>query len=80
MSGGEEREDLTAVLTRVASENDLRMTPVQSSWTADGISLGSDDVVRVRKPRIAVLWGEPAYSTSAGWISWILDQIGRAHV
>src|SRR6185295_2401426 len=45
-----------------------------SSWTADGISLGSDDVARVRKPRVAVLWGEPAYSTSAGWIAWVLDQ------
>jgi hypothetical protein len=40
----------------------------------DGLSLGSDHVRDVPKPRVLLLWDRPTSSTSAGWARWVLER------
>ncbi|MBI3448745.1 MAG: hypothetical protein HY049_07505 [Acidobacteria bacterium] len=39
-----------------------------------GVDLGSASVVRVKMPRIATIYGEPASPTSAGWVQFVLRE------
>jgi hypothetical protein len=66
-------EDLHARLER-AAEDGVPIAAAESSWTEEGISLGSDEVVRLKSPRIAVLYDLPCSSTSCGWALYLLEQ------
>lgn len=66
--------DLTATVTRLASQTGAVVTGVESSWVDSGASFGGDDVVRLRAPRIAVAWDSPASPTAAGAVRWMLER------
>jgi Zinc carboxypeptidase len=61
-------------LEQAVAEYGLAIAPTASSWTAAGISLGSEDVVRVKPPRIAALYDLPAAVNSCGWLLYTLEQ------
>jgi len=67
-------DDLCKAVWEAADEGGARAIPADSSWTEDGISLGSDEVMWLKPPRVAVLYGEPASPLSYGWIAWLLEQ------
>src|SRR4029079_19219016 len=52
----------------------LEIASAGSSWTEAGISLGSQDVVRVKPPRVAALYDTPAAVNSCGWLLYTLEQ------
>jgi Zinc carboxypeptidase len=67
-------EDLPARLDRLAAQRGITVLAAESSWTEEGISLGSDAVAYLKRPRIAALYDHPAASTSYGWLAYLLEQ------
>jgi hypothetical protein len=61
-------------LEQAVAEHGLAIAPAASSWTEAGISLGSEDIVRIKPPRIAALYDVPAAVNSCGWLLYTLEQ------
>lgn len=69
-SGAEWRERLGAILGRRGAE----WVKLDSAFIDDGVSLGSNQVVSLRAPRVLLLWDQPASSLSAGWARYVLER------
>lgn len=65
---------LGATLSRLASETGAEVVPLDSGWVDEGISLGSDEVVPLKSPRIVLAWDAPTQSLSAGWARYVLER------
>ncbi len=65
--------DLEARLKALADEARVAVVRVASSATPSGLSLGSDELVPVRAPRIALAWGEGTSANAAGALWHLLD-------
>lgn len=52
--------------------------PQDRAWFESGPSLGSSDVSNIRDAQIAMVWGEPASSLSAGWLRYAVEQLLHA--
>ena len=48
--------------------------PISSTWTEEGISLGSGQTAFLKAPRVLLAWDTPASSLSAGWARYTLEQ------
>ncbi len=66
--------DLASRLGPIVARHRAEAVPLETSWVEEGISLGSDRVVALKAPRVALAWGEPASSASAGWARYILER------
>ena len=62
-------------LTEIAEAEGARIDPVDTQWAEEGISLGSNNVVYLKKPKIAVLYEQPANQDSYGWLAYLLEQV-----
>jgi hypothetical protein len=71
---GENPDDAAATLGRAAARQGVAPVPVDSGFVEDGMSLGSERVRLLPKPRVALLWDRPTSSTSAGWARWVLER------
>jgi hypothetical protein len=49
-------------------------TAVASGLIEEGADLGSSQIVSLRQPRVAVLYGDPASPTATGWLAYLLEQ------
>ena len=67
-------DDLAAQLTEAAVEAGVSVYPTDSGWVEDGVNLGSNHVRFLPKPTIALAYGEPTRSTSAGAVRYLLEQ------
>lgn len=65
---------LKDIILKVAEENSVEFQPVDSSWSEEGIMLGSSNFIPLKPPKVAVLYDSPAYSTGYGWISYLFEQ------
>ena len=45
-----------------------------TSWVDEGIDFGSNNVITIRKPSIAMLWDSPTASASAGQMRFVLER------
>jgi hypothetical protein len=63
-----------AALAGAAARHGVPLDPVDATFTDAGISLGSDRVLGLRAPRVALAWDEPTSSTSAGWARYMLER------
>ncbi len=70
--GGEDL--LRAKLDRLSGEAGVRVTPVDTSYTSQGISLGSDLMPSVGSPKIGLVSGEGVSPTSFGFLWHLLDR------
>ncbi len=70
----ENPEDLAATLSRLAGEHHAEVVPVDSAFVDAGISLGSNDVVLLKAPRVLLAWDSPTSSQSAGWTRYVLER------
>ncbi len=68
------KEDLYEKLTALAEEYGVDFFPTNTSWTEEGISLGSGNVVYLKKPKVAVLYDAPTSTLSYGWIAYLFEQ------
>lgn len=66
--------DVHGRVSRLALAAGATLTPIASAGVSDGTDLGSNSVVPVRAPRIAVLAGAPVSGTPFGFIWYALDQ------
>src|SRR5205823_10905608 len=48
---------------------DVEIVSVPTLWTESGIDLGSEDVIPLKSPKIAVLYDWPVSTLSFGWIA-----------
>ncbi len=66
--------DLPATLSRLASEHGADVAAVDSAFVEAGISLGSNDVVALKAPKVLMAWDAPTSSQSAGWARYVLER------
>ncbi len=67
--------NLFAQLTAWSRKFGFSFYAADKTWFDSGPSLGSSDVVPLALPRIALLWGPPCSSLSAGWLRYALEQM-----
>ena len=68
-------DDLHERLGEIAAAEGVRIDPVNTQWVEEGISLGSNNVVYIKKPKIAVLYDQPAHSNAYGCLAYMLEQV-----
>jgi hypothetical protein len=69
-NGPDLRTRLGAILTR----HNVEWVKLDSAFVEDGISLGSNQVVSLKAPRVLLLWDQPTSSLSAGWTRYVLER------
>ncbi len=77
---GENPADLPARLGAIADRCAVEVVPVDSGYVEEGISLGSNEVVALKAPRVLLAWDSPVQSTSAGWARYTLERRFRQPV
>ena len=65
---------LASTLGALASSRSADVVPVDSAFVDEGVSLGSDQVVPLKAPRVGLLWDSPTRSESAGWARYVLER------
>ncbi len=70
----ENPQDLAQTLGAIALEHGAEVVPFDSGWVDAGISLGSNEVVALKAPRITLAWDAPTQSLSAGWARYVLER------
>lgn len=68
------RRDLRAMLARFAQETGAAVVAVGDSWVSEGPNFGSENVVSMPAPKIAVAWDEPASPTIAGATRYVIER------
>ena len=63
-----------ATVRRLAAEAGADLAPLASAAATEGTDLGSNSVVPLRSPRVALLAGEPIAGQSMGWTWYAFDQ------
>jgi Zinc carboxypeptidase len=66
--------DLRARLGAIIARHRANVNPLNSAFIEEGISLGSNQVVPLKTPRVLLIWDAPAGSLSAGWTRFTLEQ------
>lgn len=66
--------DLAAQLARFAAETGAAVVGVAESWVDQGPNFGSENVVPMPAPKIAVLWDRPTAPTQAGAARYVIER------
>jgi hypothetical protein len=61
-------------LGEIARRHHAEAAAEDSGYPEEGVSLGSERVRLVKKPRVLLAWDRPTQSTSAGWARWVLER------
>lgn len=67
-------DSLYAVLSAVAKSANVNITPVSTGFSAEGIDLGSSNIKSLRKPEVALAFGQGVSSSEAGQVWFLLNQ------
>lgn len=70
----ENADDLHSQLQMIAQHHGVDFHGTNTSWVEDGISLGSNRVRYLKKPKIALAWDRPTGAYSAGWARYLIEQ------
>jgi Zinc carboxypeptidase len=70
----ENPNDAGTTLARLARAHDAPVFAADSGFVEKGISLGSDQVRALKRPRVLLAWGRPTSSRSAGWARWVFER------
>jgi hypothetical protein len=66
--------DWKAKLSTIAAHHGAEVIRLDSAFVTEGISLGSNQVVALKSPRVLLAWDVPASSLSAGWARFVLER------
>lgn len=66
--------DLKAKLAALAAKHGAEVVKLDSAYIEAGTSLGSNQVVALKTPRVLLAWDQPASSLSAGWARYVLER------
>ena len=66
--------DTAATLSKLVSEHRAEVVAIDSAFTEAGISLGSNEVVALKAPRVLIAGDAPTSSQSAGWARYVLER------
>lgn len=70
-------EDLRVTVEGIAQSSGAGVVATDTSWVEEGVNFGSNNVLHVRPPRIALAWDMPTSGGSAGSTRFVLErQIG----
>jgi hypothetical protein len=72
--GAENGADLPAKLGAISARHGIQAVPIDSAFVEEGVSLGSNEVVAMKAPRVLLAWDSPTQSTSAGWARYTLER------
>ncbi|MEJ7701064.1 MAG: hypothetical protein WKF71_15670 [Pyrinomonadaceae bacterium] len=61
-------------LERLAAETGAEIHATDTGWVEEGINFGSNNVVYMRRPRVALAWDTPTSSSSAGATRFVLER------
>lgn len=64
----------TQLIQQLAADTGAVVTGVDSSWVTQGPSFGSNNVVQMFAPKIAMAWDEPTNSLSAGNSRFVIER------
>jgi hypothetical protein len=68
-------EEAHSSLALMAKRHSADVVPVDTSFpSGDGISLGSNQFNSLERPRVLLVWGEPASTYSTGWARYVLER------
>jgi hypothetical protein len=67
-------DSLYQTLQDVAQNTGIRFTAVNTGFSADGIDLGSSNIKAVRKPEVALAFGQGITASEAGQVWFLLNQ------
>ncbi|MFN2286918.1 MAG: M14 metallopeptidase family protein, partial [Chromatocurvus sp.] len=67
-------EDLHERVAALAEKTGAGVVATDSSWVTEGPSFGSERVVRLSAPRVAIAWDEPTRAYSAGNARFVIEQ------
>jgi hypothetical protein len=70
----ENPQDACQMLGRIVQRHHAEVVGEDSGYVEDGVSLGSERVHLVKKPRVLLAWDRPTSSLSAGWARWVLER------
>jgi hypothetical protein len=70
----EQPEGSVARLQQIAQRHSAELVPISTTWTEEGISLGSGRTAFLKAPRVLLAWDAPTSSLSAGWARYTLEQ------
>jgi hypothetical protein len=65
---------LHQTLERLAAGTGAEIHATDTGWVEEGINFGSNNVVYMRRPRIALAWDTPTSSSSAGATRFVLER------
>jgi hypothetical protein len=66
--------ELAAKLGALAAKHGVEVVATDTAFVENGVSLGSNDVVPLKAPRVLLAWDAPTQSLSAGWARYVLER------
>jgi len=66
--------ELKTKLSGIAARHGVVFSKIDSAFASEGTSLGSNQVVRLRTPRVLLAWDVPTSSLSAGWARYVIER------
>ncbi len=67
-------DSLYRALQEVAADTRLNILPVASGFSTEGVDLGSNNIHAVRKPEVALAFGQGTTASEAGQVWFLLNQ------
>jgi hypothetical protein len=74
VKGGAAAAGRSSLVRELAEASGAEIVPTSSTWVDAGVNFGSDRVLRLRRPEIALAWGEPTHPNAAGAARWVLER------
>jgi len=66
--------DLHKLISEVAVETGVVVHSTNTAWVEKGVNLGSNNVVYLKRPSVAMVYGPPTRSSSVGATRYLLEQ------
>jgi Zinc carboxypeptidase len=66
--------NLASRLGPILAKHDAEAVPIDTGYQDEGISLGSQNVVALKPPRVLLAWDAPTQAQSAGWTRYVLER------
>ncbi len=70
----ENASDMPEKLNAIAARHHAEIITLNSAFIDEGVSLGSNQTMTLKTPRVLLAWDAPASSLSAGWARYVLER------
>lgn len=61
-------------VTRAAEASGAEVIATNTSWVDDGVNFGSNNVLPIKRPQVALAWDTPTQTGSAGHVRFVLER------